>query len=364
MERVIERFLEYVQIDSPTGEEKEFRQRLEKDLDKLGIEYCVDNAGEKSGSNSGNLILKLKGEGDKTILFSSHMDTVSPGRKIKPIIKDGIIYSDETTVLGGDDKSGVAAIMEMLAVLKEENIPHHNIEVVFSISEESGMFGAKNLDYSKINPDFAIIIDSGGEIGSTVVQAPAQNKIDVKFKGKASHAGISPEEGISAIEIAAEAIHNMKLLRIDEETTANIGYICGGGPTNIVTDEVEIRAEARSLDNDKLKAQTEHMVKCVKDAQKKYGIEAEIKVEEAYKAFKIDVDSEPAQAVKNACDKLGFKFEPQKTGGGSDTNIYNLNGIPAVNIGIGMSNCHAKNEYIKIQDIIDCSKLILEIAKI
>lgn len=363
-ERVIERFLEYVKIDSPTKEEKNFKERLKKDLEDLGLEVYEDKAGEEIGSNSGNLIAKLKGTGDKTILFSSHMDTVSPGRGIEPVIgEDGIIRSKGDTILAGDDKSGVSAIMEMLTVLIEENIPHHNIEVAFTISEEGGLFGSKLLDYSKINADFGIVLDSGGSPGHTILQGPAQTKINVVFKGKSAHAGVAPEEGVSAIQIAADAISNMKLLRIDEETTANIGLINGGGPTNIVTDTVEIKAEARSLDNDKLQAQVDHMVKCVKDAQEKHGIEAEIEVIEAYKSFKVEEDSLPAQTVKKACEKLGFKFSPAKSGGGSDTNNYNLNGIPAVNLGIGMTKAHSTDEFIKIEDIVNGAKLILEIAK-
>ena len=363
-ERVIERFLEYVQIDSPTKEEAAFRDRLKKDLEELGLEVYEDNAGEEIGSNSGNLIAKLKGTGDKTILFSSHMDTVSPGRGIEPVINDGVITSKGDTILAGDDKAGVSAIMEMLTVLKEENIDHHNIEVAFTISEEGGLFGSKLLDYSKLNADFGVVIDSGGSPGYTILQGPAQTKIDVTFKGKSAHAGVAPEEGVSAIVIAAEAISNMKLLRIDEETTANIGSINGGGPTNIVTDSVEIKAEARSLDNDKLEEQVNHMIKCVEDAQAKYGIEAEINITEAYKPFKVEEDSLPAQSVKEACEKLGFEFTPAKSGGGSDTNNFNLNGIPSVNVGIGMTKAHSTDEFIKVEDIINGAKLITEIVRV
>ncbi|NLD16416.1 MAG: M20/M25/M40 family metallo-hydrolase [Tissierellia bacterium] len=362
-DRIVERFLEYVQIDSPTREEKEFKDRLKLDLEELGLEVYEDDAGEKVGSNSGNLIGKLKGDGNQTILFSAHMDTVSPGRGIKPEIRDGIIYSDGTTVLGADDKAGVASIIEMLTILKEENISHHNLEISFNIYEEGGLFGSKNLDYSMFEADFGIIVDSSSAPGYTILEAPAQNKINVKFKGKTAHAGVAPEAGISAIQIAAEAISNMKLLRIDEETTANIGFIGGGGPTNIVTDEVEIKAEARSLDNDKLKAQTDHMVQCVKDAQAKYGIEAEIEVEEAYKAFRVTEDSIPAQAVKAACERAGLEFVPGKSGGGSDANNFNQNGIPSVNIGVGYKNAHTTEEFIPISALHDMTKLLLEIAK-
>lgn len=363
-ERLVNRFLDYVQIDSLSFEEKNFKERLKNDMEELGLEVYEDNAGEKIGSNSGNLIAKLKGDSDLTLMFSAHMDTVGPGRGIKPEIRDGVIYSDGTTILGGDDKGGVAAIMEMLTVLVEEDIPHHNIEVVFNIAEEKGLFGSIYLDYSKLNADMGFVFDCDGAPGSIIVQGPAQNQIDVKFKGKAAHAGVSPEEGISAIQIAAEAISNMKLLRVDEETTANIGFIQGGGPTNIVTDEVVIKGEARSLDDEKLKKQTEHMVECVKEAQEKYGIEGEIEVSESYKAFKIEEDALPVQFVKKANEKLGIETKLITSGGGSDTNNYNLKGIPSVNLAIGQNKPHSVEENLAIKDLVNTSKIALEIAKI
>lgn len=364
MDRIIDRFLEYVKIDSPTLEEGDFKERLKKDLTELGLEVFEDKAGEKIGSNSGNLIAKLKGHSEKTILFSSHMDTVSPGKGIKPIIKDGVIYSDGTTVLGGDDKAGITAIMEMLTVIKEENLKHHNIEVVFTIAEEGGLNGSKNMDYSLVSADYGIVLDSSSKPGVAMIQGPAQNKINVKFKGKTAHAGIAPETGVSAIQIASDAISNMNLLRIDEETTANIGSINGGGPTNIVTDEVEIKAEARSLDNKKLAEQTEHMVKCVRDAQAKYNIEAEIEVIEAYKAYKVDENSEPVQDFKKSCESLGIEFKTEKSGGGSDASHFNLNGIPSVVLGVGMSKVHTVNEFISIEDIKKSAEIIIEMVKI
>lgn len=363
-ERLVNRFLEYVQIDSPTFEEKDFKERLKKDLEELGLKVYEDNSGENVNSNSGNLIVKLDGDSDLTLMFSAHMDTVDPSRGIKPEIRDGIIYSDGTTILGGDDKGGVAAIMEMLTVLVEKEIPHHNIEVVFNIAEEKGLYGSLYLDYSKLNADMGFVFDCDGDPGSIIVQGPSQNQIDVKFKGKAAHAGVSPEDGISAIQIAAEAISNMKLLRVDEETTANIGFINGGGPTNIVTDEVEIKGEARSLNDEKLKKQTEHMIECVKKAQEKYGIEAEIKVSESYKAFKIDEDALPVRFVKEANEKLGIETKLITSGGGSDTNNYNIKGIPSVNLAIGQNKPHSVEENIAIEDLVNTSKIALEIAKI
>lgn len=364
-ERLLNRFLEYVQIDSPTKKEREFAEFLKKEMEEIGLEVVMDNAGEKVGSNSGNLIGKLKGNTEgETILFSSHMDTVSPGTGIKPIIKDGIIYSDGTTVLGGDDKAGIASIMEALQVIKEKNIPHGNIEVVFTIHEEGGLYGSKNLDYSKLNAKIGFVLDSGGSPGEIIVEGPAQNKIKAKFIGKESHAGVAPEEGISAIQMASEAISNMNLLRIDEETTANVGCISGGEVTNIVTKEVNIEAEARSLQDDKLEKQTDHMVKCCEEAAEKFGGKVEIEVKNSYGAFKVDTDEDIVKKVKKACKNIGLKPYTDKSGGGSDTNIFNSNGITAVNLGIGEKNPHTVEEHLHIKDLEDSARLALEIIKV
>ncbi len=363
--RLLDRFLEYVQIDSPTKEELEFANFLKAELTKLGLEVYMDNAGEKVASNSGNLIGRLKAttEGE-TILFSSHMDTVSPSKGIKPEIRDGVIYSDGTTILGADDKAGIAAIMEALEVVKENNLPHGEIEVAFTIFEEGGLFGAKNLDYSKLNAIKAFVFDSGGDPGTIIIQGPAQNKIDAKFIGKEAHAGVAPETGISAIQMASEAISNMKLLRIDNETTANIGFISGGSATNIVTKEVEIYAEARSLDDDKLKKQTNHMVQCCEDAAVKFGGSVKVNVENTYEAFKIDKESEIVNTVEKACSNLGLEAKTATSGGGSDTNIFNGNDLPAVNLGIGGSKAHTLEEHLQIKDLENTARLALEIIKI
>ena len=363
-ERLVERFLRYVQIDSPTKEEREFALILKKELEELGLDVVMDDAGEKAGSNSGNLIAKLKGNMDKeTILFSSHMDTVSPSRGVKPKIKDGIIYSDGTTILGGDDKAGVASIMEALQVLKDENLPHGDIEIAFTIFEEGGLYGSKNLDYSKIKSKIGFVLDSGGDPGDIIVQGPAQNKIDVKFIGLEAHAGVAPEAGISAIQMAAEAISNMLLLRVDEETTANIGDISGGGATNIVSKEVIFHAEARSLDNAKLQAQSDHMVKCCEDAAKKFGGKVDVSVQNAYGAFNIPVDHVAVKAVEEACSKLGISTRTTTSGGGSDTNIFNANGVSAVNLGIGERKPHTLEEHLHIIDLYNTARIVVELMR-
>lgn len=364
-ERIVDTFQKYVQIDSPTKNEKKFANFIVSELEALGLEVYIDHAGEKVGGNTGNIIAKLKGTKDtEPIVFSCHMDTVSPGCGIQPIIKDGVIYSDGTTVLGADDKAGIAAVIEALRVVKENNIQHGPIEMVFSIYEEGGLFGAKNLEYEKIESKRAVVLDSGGDLGEITIQGPAQDKINAKVIGKSAHAGVAPEEGISAIIVAAKAISNMSLLRIDEETTANIGVIDGGSATNVVTPEVYLKGEARSLDNDKLERQTNHMISCLEESAKEYGAEVEIHSQRMYSAFQLNENEEIVNIVKKAWKNIGISPYTVSSGGGSDTNIFNEKGIKAVNIGIGERKPHTLEEHIYIRDLVDTAKLVLEIIKV
>lgn len=363
-ERVIKTFMDYVQMDSPTTKEKEFAEFLMGELKSLGLEVRMDGAGEKVGSNSGNIIAKLKGTKDvEPILFSCHMDTVYPSVGVKPQLKDGVITSDGTTILGADNKAGIAAVMEALRTIPEEGIEHGLIEVVFSIYEEGGLLGAKNLEYDKLNSKRGFVLDSGGDPGEIIIQGPAQDHIEAKVIGKSAHAGVSPEEGVSAIQVAAHAISKMNLLRIDKDTTANIGVIQGGEATNIVTPEVTLKGEARSQEDGRLKAQTDHMVKCLEETAKEFGAKVEIKTERMYNSFTIDEKDEIVGMVKKACGNIGLEAYTTQSGGGSDTNILNSKGIKAINLGIGERKPHTLEEYIYTKDLYNSARLVLEIIK-
>lgn len=364
-ERLVKNFMEYVKISSPTMYEKEFANFLKKELEQLGFEVVFDDTMQETGSNIGNLIAKLKGNGKgEPILFSCHMDTVSPGMNIKPVLENGVIKSDGTTVLGGDDKAGIAGIIEAVRVIKEQNIKHGDIEIAFSVFEEGGLKGAKALDYSIFKSKHAFVLDSGGDPGQVIIQGPAQDKINFKVIGKSAHAGVAPQEGISAIMVAADAISKMKLLRIDEETTANIGKIEGGTVTNIVASEVYVTTEARSLDNEKLKIQSEHMIKCFKDSAEKFGAKVEIEHNKMYSSFVVDENAPIVKDVFTACERLGLRAFTASSGGGSDTNIINGKGKIAVNLGIGERKPHSLEEHMHVRDLENVSRIVLELIKL
>jgi len=373
-ERIKNLLLELVQIDSESRKEREVAQRIKQICEELGAQVEIDDAGGKVGGNSGNVIARFPGTlpSAEPIMMSAHMDTVVPGEGVKPVIEGDIIRSDGTTVLGGDDKSGCAVIIETIRCLQEQNIPHAPIEAVFSICEEVGLLGAKQVDVSKLKAKYGIVFDSD-DPGFLFTKGPSANHMEFKIHGLESHAGVAPEEGISAIRIAAEAITDMKLGRIDEETTANIGVIEGGRATNIITNLVTLRGEARSHDNDKLEAQTQNMLKCLEDAAAKHevtveGVTTKARIEShvtrEYWAMDVSDDSRVVQLVKNAATRLGLTVETMASGGGCDANIFNKKGIECANLGTGMRAIHTVKEWLDVKDMCASAEMTVEMMKL
>jgi tripeptide aminopeptidase len=354
-DRLISTFLELVQIDSPSGQEEKIAQHLATELTSIGLSVERDAMG--------NVIARLAGEG-QPILLCAHMDTVGPGRGVKPLVKEGIITSDGTTILGADDKSGVAVILEVLRVLVEQGLPHPPLEITLTVSEENGLKGAKGLDLARFRAQEGLVLDSGGEIGTIIVAAPSHDKIRAVAHGKAAHAGVEPEKGINAIVVAAEAIAAMPLGRIDEETTANIGRIQGGTATNIVPDRVELAGEARSHDERKLEAQVHAMTGALKEAAERRGATVEINVERSYSAFRLSEEDGIVRKAIAAAKTLGLTPVLMPSGGGSDANIFNAQGIATINISTGMAKVHTTEEYIAVADMSKCAEFLLAILRL
>lgn len=361
-DRIVKEFLELVRIDSLTFDERKMADTLKTKLYDMGLSVKEDDAGAEIGGNTGNLICKVEGNDDvPSILLMAHMDTVVPGIGKKPVVEGNIIKTDGTTILGGDDVAGIECILEAIRVLREDKLNHGDIYIAFTVAEEGGLLGAKCLDLSNINVKYGFVMDDGGEIGHVAVRAPSQNKINIRVFGKASHAGLEPEKGISAIQIASEAISGMRLGRIDEETTANIGVIRGGQATNIVCENVDIKAEARSRDGAKLKKQTEHMKECFEKAALKFGGKVVFESETLYPAFNISEDDEIITVLKDASKKAGVELKLESTGGGSDTNIINGKGIKSVDISVGMDKVHSVEEQISIDDMVKATEFLVAI---
>ena len=284
---MITEFIQLVKIKCSTNAERQVGDVVKAKLLALGLDVFEDDVAGKIGGNCGNIIGYLKGNGGEvpTLMLSAHLDSVEPCGGIKPQIVDGVIKSQGDTVLGADDKAGVVTILEALRVIKEDNIAHGNVQVVFTVAEEGGLTGSKNIDRKLLKQDFGYVLDSSGPPGKIVNAAPGQNNVDVVFHGKTAHAGIAPEEGINAIVVASKALAQLKQGRIDSETTANIGIIHGGTATNIVPDRVEIACETRSRNVHKLEEQTKQMVEVYERVAAENQAKVEIKVSKAYEPY-------------------------------------------------------------------------------
>lgn len=364
-ERLLATFLEYIQIDSESTHEGAFAARLKSDLEAIGCQVYMDASQASTGSETGNLYATLPGNREgEAMLFSAHMDTVVPGNGIKPVIEDGMIRSQGDTILGGDDKSGIVAVVEALRTIVEKDLPHPTLQAVFTVCEEIGLRGSKALELDKLVGKKVVVLDSGGDAGNIITAAPGQYKLNATVIGRRAHAGVAPEEGISAIQVAAEAVANMKLLRIDEETTANIGSFVAEYPTNIVAEQVKLVAEARSRNDEKLEAQAGHMMDCLKAACEKYGAKLEGGLSHSYSAYSYDGEDPFVKEVIAACEKVGLKHKLAASGGGSDANNFNAIGIKAVNLGTGMAKVHTTQEEISIQNLEDTATLVLALATI
>ncbi|MFZ2358561.1 MAG: M20/M25/M40 family metallo-hydrolase [Anaerolineae bacterium] len=350
-QRLLQTFLDLVRIDSPSSFEAEIGRELDARLQTLGLQTEMDAVGNLVGRTS-------TGAGD-WLLLSTHMDTVGTDRGITPVIRDGVVYSDGTTILGADDKSGVAAVLEVLTVLREQGLPHPPLEVVISVGEELGLYGARNLDTSRLRARYGIVLDSGGPIGHIVVSAPSQDNIRLTVHGVSAHAGAEPEKGINAIRVAAEAIAAMPLGRIDAETTCNVGIIEGGTARNIVPERVKIIGEARSRDNAKLEALTARIVAAFQDSADRHGARLEADVTRTYNTYRLAENEPIVQAVAGAARSLGHSVQLRASGGGTDGNIYTAAGIPCVVISTGMAEVHTPNEHIAIEDFVASADLLL-----
>ena len=353
---VIQYFLELIAIDSESRDERAMIDRLKADLAALGATVTEDDSQLSTQGNAGNLHALIPGKIDKKpILFCAHADTVKPGKGIKATQKEGIIRSDGTTVLGGDDKSGVAEIVMGIREIVASGENHAPVEVLITVSEEIGLLGAKHFDKSQLRSALGYALDAH-RVGDLVVGAPAQNSIKIVVTGKEAHAGVEPEKGINAIRVAAEAIAAMPLGRIDHETTCNIGIISGGTATNIVPNRVEIKGEARSHNAPKLEQLTQDIRHALESTiqrhQYDFGAAAFTwEAKQEYQSFFLK-DSEPAvQLALDALRDAGIEARLMVGGGGSDANIINATGLPMVICGTGMNKVHTVGEDIEAEEL-------------
>jgi len=371
-DRITTEFMRQAAISSPSLKEGAMARYLQERFTALGAEVLYDQAGKSTGGEVGNLLARFAGsKKGEPLLLSLHMDTVGPCETIEPILIDGVISSAGATILGADDKAGIAEVIEALEIVRELKIPHVPLEVVVTIAEEIGLVGAKHFDYSLIRSRRGFAFDTTG-VDFMVRQAPGANRMQIEITGLASHAGVAPENGLSAIQVAAKAISLMRLGRIDAETTANIGTIAGGVATNIIAETVQLKGEARSHDPQKLSVQTDHMLACFEQAAdeltttidgKAVRARVDIKVESDFPSMSVPKNAQICQLACKAASAMGRTMHDRLGGGGSDANIFNGHQIEMVIIGTGMQNVHSISESVVVEEMVQVAEFIVEVIK-
>ncbi|MHB1416205.1 MAG: M20/M25/M40 family metallo-hydrolase [Chloroflexota bacterium] len=349
--RLISQFLEFVRVDSPSLAEAPFAQVLMAELSALGLRLANDETGREG---AGNILAVLPGNKKEAppILLVAHMDTVEPGRGIQPQVEEGVIRSDGTTILGSDNKAAIAAALEAVRYLQEVRPAHGDVELLFTWGEERGLEGSRSFDCTSLRSRVGFVPDADGPIGTVVTRAPYHESVFATFHGRAAHAGVEPEKGISAIVTAGRAIARMPLGRIDAETTANIGRISGGMARNIVPETVDIEGEARSADKEKLERQVGLMREAMELAAEEMGARVQIDAKRNYDGFHVADDEWPVRVAVKAARALGLTPHITGTGGGTDANILNAHGIRTIALGIAGEALHSKQEHIAIADLV------------
>lgn len=359
-QRIIDLFLEVAKINALSGSEKPVAEYIKSFLSKYNYPVYEDNSKEFTKSNTGNLICKIGGGGD--FIFTSHMDTARPTENVKPIISKDKITSSGDTVLGVDNRAGIAALLYALESIAKEKIPVKDFTVAFTTCEETTLFGSKYLGINgSIKKGF--VFDSGYRPGDFIYSACGAIGFKVKIIGRASHSGISPEKGINSLQAASKAISQLPLGRIDEETTINIGTIKSGSAVNVIPELTELEGEVRSFDLKKAENYFDRLIETFKKEAEILAAKIEYDYYWDFKPYTILESSSVYQSAVNAIKKAGLKPTPKISLGGSDANSLNARGIESINLGIGAQNPHSNEEFIFIEDLVKTAKLALELVK-
>jgi tripeptide aminopeptidase len=361
-ERLTELFLEFARIPSPFKHERNMADAVVRRLEALGITVHEDGTAAKTGGDTGNLWCVVAGQGTAHVALGAHLDTVIPTDDLDPFLdEEGVFRNRCRTILGADDKAAVAALLHATELLVEAGAPFPSYELLFTVSEEIGLVGAKHLEERVLSSPFAAVFDSAGPVGGITVKAPSHETFKATFRGRAAHAGVEPERGRNAIQAAAKAIAAMQLGRLDDETSANIGMISGGVGTNIVPDLCEIEGECRSHDDEKLAGVAAAMVDALQMGAAQVGVDVEIALVHEYRAFVLTGRSPVVRLSKAALTELGLEPRLLTGGGGSDANILNARGLPTVNLTAGMNQVHSPDEHLSLDDLERLCGLILRL---
>jgi tripeptide aminopeptidase len=357
---VVEEFIKLASINSPSRREGDLAAYLTGRIREMGLNPVLDGSAPLSGSDTGNIIILVPGSAaGPTILLCAHMDTVGPTEGMIPVLRDGVIYSNGKTVLGADDKAGVAMIIAALSEILEDGSPHGPIEVLFTVQEEIGLFGAQYLQ-ADLHADYGYVVDGDGPVGRIANKSPAKLDLDFTVKGKAAHAG-RPEKGINAISVAASAIARIKSGRIDEDTTSNIGLITGGKARNIVPAETLVACEFRGFDRGRLEREAQKAIDAFNETADEFGADVAVSREWSFESFNIPETHPMIVSAVYAAKAAGIEPQIQRTGGGMDANVFNGRGLPCVGLGMGAENEHTPDESISVSQLREGARFIKSI---
>lgn len=357
--RLNDTFAALCRIESPSGRERACADRVTEELRGLGLEVEEDGAGVDAGSDAGNLLVRLPGARAQSILLCAHLDTVPPLAPIDPVIVDGGWENAADGILGADNKAAVAILLELahrFAAGGER--PPVGLELLFTVSEENGLRGATAFDTSRLSSEFGYVFDHATPIGGIVLAAPTYDRIVAVFHGRAAHAGIRPEEGRSAIVAAARAIAAMRLGRLDDETTANVGIIAGGTAINVVPERCRVQAEVRGTDDARVEQVIAEIVDHLHDAANDAECDLDVTVERLFRGYRTKPNAPQIVAAEQALRACGYQPHHLVTGGGSDANVFHAAGLPCANLADGSERNHQPGERISV----DALESMLEVA--
>jgi tripeptide aminopeptidase len=366
--RVVDLFLELCAIPSPPGQERAVADRITRELDAIGLEWDDDGCGPAIGSTAGNVLCRVPGnvEGGVPIFLCAHFDTVPLDGDLQPVLDDGIVRNAGGTILGADDKSALAVMVEAARRIVEEERPHAGLELLFTPMEEIGLVGANAFDATRLAAQVGYVYDQAAPIGDVVVGSPTAQELELTFVGRAAHAGMYPEDGRSAVLAAARAIVDMPLGRIDEVTSANVGLVRGGTARNVVPERCTLEAEVRSHDDARVGEVVQQIVDAAAFAASVSECSLETRVEPKYRGYRFRDDDLPVRLAVEALALTGYTARLGLSGGAADANVFNARGLQCVNLANGMTDIHTPDERIAIEDLermVDVTLALVDAAR-
>lgn len=364
-EKLFSIFRDLVRADSAPGREAEVRDYVTGFCRAMGLRVHEDDAGTRTGGDSGNLFVTVPGALDlPPIVLNAHMDTIGPHAKVTLVETPGRFSSSGDTVLGADCKAGVAAMLSAVESFLEEGGPRRPLQLVFTVQEEMGLVGARNMDLRLLEGDWGVVLDGSGPVGGIVVEAPGRYELEFTVTGRSAHAGVEPELGKNAIACAAEAIAGLRQGRLDQETTSNIGLVSGGSAVNVVPGRAVVEGEVRGMSEARLDQEKERMVEVFRRAAGRHECELGVRAELSFEHFRLDPDSQPVRLLSEALERVGANVTLRSSGGGSDANVFNRAGLEMAVMCIGLANAHSTGEFIPKDELHRVARAVAEMVRL